>query len=179
MRTRPETFANFQLKICEHGDRRQRRRRGKPEFPARSVVSRGAWPNPGMGGWGGRDRTSEWRNQNPLNSRVKSMNLLSFLPPFTHSAIGKFPEFRMRAGGGEHERCGKCGTVSAAAAIAVPTHKSIELTVRPNMFVTRMSRAVKSARRQPPQEGRPRSTAARVPKRWTLAHADFRPLRTR
>ena len=35
-------------------------------------------------GWGGRDRTSEWRNQNPLNSRVESMNLLSFLPPFTH-----------------------------------------------------------------------------------------------
>jgi hypothetical protein len=35
-------------------------------------------------GWGGRDRTSEWRNQNPLNTIIKSMALLNFLLPFTH-----------------------------------------------------------------------------------------------
>jgi hypothetical protein len=35
-----------------------------PGFPAHSRVSWGAWPNAGMAGWGGRDRTSEWRNQN-------------------------------------------------------------------------------------------------------------------
>jgi hypothetical protein len=35
------------------------------------------------GGWGGRDRTSEWRNQNPINSRVISTSLLNFPPPFT------------------------------------------------------------------------------------------------
>ncbi len=29
-------------------------------------------------GWGGRDRTSEWRNQNPLGSRRKSAAILNF-----------------------------------------------------------------------------------------------------
>jgi len=29
-------------------------------------------------GWGGRDRTSEWRNQNPLISSTKSATVLKF-----------------------------------------------------------------------------------------------------
>jgi hypothetical protein len=40
---------------------------GKPEIPA---VAGAALTNAGMDGWGGRDRTSEWRNQNPLPYRL-------------------------------------------------------------------------------------------------------------
>jgi len=29
-------------------------------------------------GWGGRDRTSEWRNQNPLETSIKSTAILKF-----------------------------------------------------------------------------------------------------
>jgi len=32
----------------------------------------------GQSGWGGRDRTSEWRNQNPLQSSIKSTGILIF-----------------------------------------------------------------------------------------------------
>jgi hypothetical protein len=42
----------------------------KPGFPAHSAVSWEAWQNAGMRGWGGRDRTSEWGNQNPLPYRL-------------------------------------------------------------------------------------------------------------
>ena len=41
--------------------------REKPGFPGHPRVSRGAWPNARLPGWGGRDRTSEWRNQNLLD----------------------------------------------------------------------------------------------------------------
>src|SRR3954468_15089068 len=44
--------------------------REKPAFPAYSRVSKEVSPEAGMGGWGGRDRTSEWRNQNPLPYRL-------------------------------------------------------------------------------------------------------------
>src|SRR3977135_1124739 len=52
------------------GVQRRKRMREKPGFTAHSGVSSGARPNAGMGGWGGRDRTSEWRNQNPLPYRL-------------------------------------------------------------------------------------------------------------
>src|SRR6266566_8669740 len=52
------------------GVQRRKRMREKPGFPAHSRISWEAWPNVGMGGWGGRDRTSEWRNQNPLPYRL-------------------------------------------------------------------------------------------------------------
>ena len=42
----------------------------KPAFPAHSRLSWGTWVNAGMAGWGGRDRTSEWWNQNPLPYRL-------------------------------------------------------------------------------------------------------------
>jgi len=41
--------------------------REKPGFPAHPRVSWKASPNTGMAGWGGRDRTSEWRNQNQFD----------------------------------------------------------------------------------------------------------------
>src|SRR5436305_9657190 len=40
------------------------------DFPPHPRASWEAWPNAGMGGWGGRTRTSEWRNQNPLPYRL-------------------------------------------------------------------------------------------------------------
>jgi hypothetical protein len=30
-------------------------------------------------GWGGRDRTAEWRNQDQMNTRIKSMTFLNFI----------------------------------------------------------------------------------------------------
>src|ERR1700681_3655560 len=44
--------------------------REKPGFPAHSRVSWEAWRNAGLAGWGGRDRPSEWGNQNPLPYRL-------------------------------------------------------------------------------------------------------------
>src|SRR5436305_12010340 len=40
------------------------------DFPPHPRASWEAWPNAGLAGWGGRDRTSEWRNQNPLPYRL-------------------------------------------------------------------------------------------------------------
>jgi hypothetical protein len=42
----------------------------KPAFPGLLRAGCVAWPNAGLPGWGGRDRTSEWRNQNPLPYRL-------------------------------------------------------------------------------------------------------------
>jgi hypothetical protein len=36
------------------------------------------------GGWGGRDRTSEWRNQNQMISLEISSGFLNFITPFSH-----------------------------------------------------------------------------------------------
>jgi hypothetical protein len=44
--------------------------REQPGFPAHCRGSWEAWPTAGLSGWGGRDRTSEWRNQNPLPYRL-------------------------------------------------------------------------------------------------------------
>jgi hypothetical protein len=37
-----------------------------------------------LGGWGGRDRTSEWRNQNRAPQPLISTTILNFLDPFVH-----------------------------------------------------------------------------------------------
>src|SRR6202012_805293 len=42
----------------------------KARIPAHSGVSLERRPNAGVVGWGGRGRTSEWRNQNPLPFRL-------------------------------------------------------------------------------------------------------------
>src|SRR6187431_548675 len=70
LRRRPETFGDFRLNLGKAGVQRRKRMREKLGFPAHSRVPSGAWPNAGMAGWGGRDRTSEWRNQNPLPYRL-------------------------------------------------------------------------------------------------------------
>ena len=66
----PETFGIWRTKTTDLGVWRRNRTREKSGFPAHSRVSWGARPNAGMAGWGGRDRTSEWRNQNPLPYRL-------------------------------------------------------------------------------------------------------------
>jgi hypothetical protein len=70
LRIWPETFGNFHLRTGKLGVQRRNRMREEPGFPARSPLSWGARPNARMAGWGGRDRTSEWRNQNPLPYRL-------------------------------------------------------------------------------------------------------------
>ena len=69
-RTRSETFGDFHSKIGQLGVRRRGPIRETLAFTAvlraGCEVSRTA----GMPGWGGRDRTSEWRNQNPLPYRL-------------------------------------------------------------------------------------------------------------
>lgn len=63
-------FRRFPPQVRQAGAQRRKRMRRKPGFPAHSDVSSETWLYPGMGGWGGRDRTSEWRNQNPLPYRL-------------------------------------------------------------------------------------------------------------
>src|SRR3954447_5523561 len=48
------------------------------DFPGHSRVSWQPELNAGMAGWGGRDRTSEWRNQNPLPYRLATPQLAGF-----------------------------------------------------------------------------------------------------
>jgi hypothetical protein len=47
-------------------------------------------------GWGGRDRTSEWRNQNPMIPPAITMAFLNFLTPFSPiNGTKEFSKFRM------------------------------------------------------------------------------------
>jgi hypothetical protein len=66
----PETFAGWSPAIADLGVQRHSRTCEKPPFPARPRVSWGVWPTARVAGWGGRDRTSEWWNQNPLPYRL-------------------------------------------------------------------------------------------------------------
>ena len=101
----------------------QDRRTGSPEtklecaksrdFRPYSAWSVGAWPNAGMAGWGGRDRTSEWRNQNPLpyrlatpqqagtRRRIEPLRSLPATPVYRGSwaiSTGRTAEFRPKSG---------------------------------------------------------------------------------
>jgi hypothetical protein len=76
---------------------------GQPKQRNRSVETGGKSQKPAVGGafWhsmdieakgglpglGGRDRTSEWRNQNPLNTTTKSMSFLNFPQKVTSALI--------------------------------------------------------------------------------------------
>ena len=73
----PETFADCRLRIADLGVQKRNRMPQKQGFPAHYRV-RKASPNAGMAGWGGgRDRTSEWRNQNPLPYRLATPQTLA------------------------------------------------------------------------------------------------------
>jgi len=89
-------FRRFARPVRRIGVWRRKGIREKPESPARSRVSRGAWPNSGLAGWGGRNRTSIWRSRNrmllpvreelqnphcPLNSQVSPNTRISRAVP--------------------------------------------------------------------------------------------------
>jgi len=84
LRVGPEAFGRFSPELPFSGDLRLAENARTPIkkagfSPRRCTLSLVE----GVGGWGGRDRTSEWRNQNPVNSRVRSISLLNFPVPFT------------------------------------------------------------------------------------------------
>ncbi len=63
-------FWPFPLRLRETGSPETKPNAQKPGISGCSCVDSGARVNAGMLGWGGRDRTSEWRNQNPLPYRL-------------------------------------------------------------------------------------------------------------
>ena len=60
-------FAVRKARLRAFGDYRQRE---KPTFGGPCLSRKEYSSKTGMAGWGGRDRTSEWRNQNPLPYRL-------------------------------------------------------------------------------------------------------------
>ena len=68
------------------------------ESPLFAALSRAPWKLAVAGrlaGWGGRDRTSKWRNQNPMNALDKINDLSEFPRRARDPATGEFGDAKV------------------------------------------------------------------------------------